>query len=68
MEKLQPKKYWLNCLKAKYKVHKTHLNNNNQIGVPLTILSAPAGTEVIVLEHGTNHFGEIEYTAKIAAT
>ncbi len=53
-------------LSAKYKVVKTKANNNNHIGVPLTILSARPGTEVLVLEHGTNHFGEIEYTAKIA--
>jgi UDP-N-acetylmuramoyl-tripeptide--D-alanyl-D-alanine ligase len=53
-------------LRAKYKVHKTFANNNNQIGVPLTIFSAPNNTEYLVLEHGTNHFGEIEYTAKIA--
>ncbi len=53
-------------LSAKYKVVKTSANNNNHIGVPLTILSAKAGTEMLVLEHGTNHFGEIEYTARIA--
>jgi len=53
-------------LSAKYKVHSTYSNNNNEIGVPLTILSAPKNTEVVVLEHGSNHFGEIEYTAKIA--
>ena len=53
-------------LSCKYKVHKTIANNNNQIGVPLTILTAPNDADFIVLEHGTNHFGEIEYTAKIA--
>ncbi|MBK7105822.1 MAG: UDP-N-acetylmuramoyl-tripeptide--D-alanyl-D-alanine ligase [Ignavibacteriae bacterium] len=53
-------------LSSKYKIHKTILNNNNNIGVPLTILSTPKNVDFIVLEHGTNHFGEIEYTAKIA--
>jgi UDP-N-acetylmuramoyl-tripeptide--D-alanyl-D-alanine ligase len=53
-------------LSNKYKVHKTFANNNNQIGVPLTILSAHKNTDFIVLEHGTNHFGEIEYTARVA--
>jgi len=53
-------------LSERYKVTKTESNNNNQIGVPLTILSANEKTELLVLEHGTNHFGEIEYTAKIA--
>lgn len=53
-------------LAEKYIVHSTHANNNNDIGVPLTLLSTPKNAEVVVLEHGTNHFGEIEYTAKIA--
>ena len=53
-------------LDEKYKVHKTVANNNNHIGVPLTILSAPDTTEVLVLEHGTNHFNETRFTADIA--
>ncbi len=53
-------------LSSRYKVHKTTANNNNQIGVPLTILSTPKNTDFLILEHGTNHFGEIEYTARIA--
>ena len=53
-------------LSQKFKVHKTYSNNNNQIGVPLTILSSPVDADIIVLEHGTNHFGEIEFTAKSA--
>ncbi len=50
----------------KYKVVKTTANNNNHIGVPLTIFSADEKCEVLILEHGTNHFGEIKYTADIA--
>lgn len=53
-------------LEEKFKVCKTLSNNNNQIGVPLTIFSTDSKCEVLVLEHGTNHFGEIAYTAKIA--
>jgi UDP-N-acetylmuramoyl-tripeptide--D-alanyl-D-alanine ligase len=53
-------------LAEKYKVVKTLSNNNNHLGVPLTIFSANDKTEVLVLELGTNHFGEIAYTAKIA--
>ncbi len=53
-------------LSEKYKVQKTEANNNNHIGVPKTIFSLKQNTEVLLLEHGTNHFGEIEYTAKIA--
>lgn len=53
-------------LSEKYNVHKTAANNNNHIGVPLTILSAPENAEVLVLEHGTNHFNETKFTADIA--
>ncbi|MFA3782808.1 UDP-N-acetylmuramoyl-tripeptide--D-alanyl-D-alanine ligase [Melioribacteraceae bacterium 4301-Me] len=53
-------------LAQKFKVVKTEANNNNHIGVPLTIFSADDKTEVLVLELGTNHFGEIPYTASIA--
>lgn len=53
-------------LSERFIVLKSLANNNNHIGVPLTILSAKASTEVLVLEHGTNHFNEIKYTAQIA--
>ncbi len=53
-------------LEEKYSVCRTIANNNNHIGVPLTILSAKKNDDILLLEHGTNHFGEIEYTAKIA--
>jgi len=52
-------------LSEKFKVNKTELNNNNHIGVPLTILSTTADHEVLIAEVGTNHFGEISYSAKI---
>lgn len=53
-------------LSDKYKVTKTEKNNNNNIGVPLTILSTKSDDDFIVLEVGTNHPGEVEYSAKIA--
>ncbi len=53
-------------LKSKYKVHATSGNFNNHIGVPLTILSAPRDTEVLLLEMGANHPGEIEALCEIA--
>ncbi len=52
-------------LSEKYNVNKTIANNNNHIGVPLTILSTTAYHNVLVAECGTNHFGEIAYTAEI---
>lgn len=52
-------------LSEKYKVNKTLANNNNHIGVPLTILSTSAFHDILVAECGTNHFGEIPYTTEI---
>jgi UDP-N-acetylmuramoyl-tripeptide--D-alanyl-D-alanine ligase len=53
-------------LSGKYRVNKTLGNNNNHIGVPLTLLSTTNKHDFLVLELGTNHFGEIKYTAEIA--
>jgi UDP-N-acetylmuramoyl-tripeptide--D-alanyl-D-alanine ligase len=53
-------------LSEKFNVVSTQANNNNHIGVPLTILSADEKCQVLVLEQGTNHFGEIPYSAKIS--
>ena len=46
-------------LSCRYRVHVTSGNFNNLIGMPLTILSAPADTEMLVLEMGMNATGEI---------
>jgi len=53
-------------LSEKYNVHKSAANDNNHIGVPKTIFECSDKHDAVVIEHGTNHFGEIEYTAKIA--
>ena len=46
-------------LSTRYRVHATSGNYNNLIGLPLTILSAPRDVQVMVLEMGMNHPGEI---------
>ena len=51
---------------ATYKTHATKDNQNNQIGLPLTILSAPKDTEILILEMGMNHSGEISRLSKCA--
>jgi len=53
-------------LAKKYRVHFTKGNFNNHIGVPLTILSAPPETEMLVVEMGANHQKEIETLSAIA--
>lgn len=42
-----------------YKVHKTPDNQNNEVGVPLTVLSSPSDAEVLLIECGMNHAGEL---------
>ncbi len=53
------------ALAANFRVHATVGNLNNQIGVPLTLLRAPADAEVLVIEMGTNEPGEIEILTRI---
>ena len=53
-------------LSQKFKVHATKGNFNNHIGVPLTLLSAPRDTELLVVEMGANHVGEIADLCAIA--
>jgi MurE/MurF fusion protein len=48
------------------RVHATRANDNNLIGVPLTLLATPAGAEVVVLEMGTNQMGEIGRLTHVA--
>jgi UDP-N-acetylmuramoyl-tripeptide--D-alanyl-D-alanine ligase len=53
-------------LAKKLKVHYTKGNLNNHIGVPLTILSAPPDTEMMIIEMGASHIGEIRSLCLIA--
>ena len=52
-------------LKEKYKVLKTEGNNNNHIGLPLTILRLK-DEEIMILEMGMNNLGEISLLTSIA--
>ena len=51
---------------SKYKVLCTNGNLNNHIGVPLTILELNDSYEVLILEMGMNHFGELHTLSNIA--
>lgn len=52
-------------LATRYAVHATRGNLNNLVGTPLTILAAPDDADVLVVEIGTNAFGEIARLAEI---
>lgn len=47
------------ALGTRYVTYATRANLNNLVGVPLTILEAPAGAEALVVEAGANLPGEI---------
>lgn len=47
------------ALRTRYRTHATPANQNNLIGVPLTVLEAPADTEALVIEAGASLPGEI---------
>jgi UDP-N-acetylmuramoyl-tripeptide--D-alanyl-D-alanine ligase len=49
------------------KVVATEKNNNNHLGVPLTLIEVSDETEIVVLELGSNHPGEIKVLCDIAA-
>lgn len=53
-------------LSRKYITFATKGNLNNHIGVPLSILSITAKTEIAVIEMGANHQKEIEFLCDIA--
>lgn len=50
---------------SRYRVHATHGNLNNLVGVPLTLLASPPGAEALVIEIGTNSPGEVERLGRI---
>ena len=52
-------------LSKKYKVLKSNKNQNNHIGLPLTLLNLDDTYDVIITELGMNHFKEISYLSKI---
>lgn len=52
-------------LSEKYKVLKSLKNQNNHIGLPLTLFNLDSTYDVIVVELGMNHFNEISYLSQI---
>ena len=54
-------------LSGRFQVHHTEGNFNNEIGLPMTIFNLSRDHEVMVLEMGMNHPGEISRLTKIAS-
>ena len=49
-----------------FKSHSNSASFNNEFGLPVTILDAPVGTEILVLEMGERFPGDLRYLCEIA--
>lgn len=55
-----------NVLSKFFKVHSSQKSFNNHIGLPITLANASEDCNVVVLEMGMNHKGEIEFLSNLA--
>lgn len=58
--KTSTKDYLYHILSQQYRVTKSEKNYNNKIGVSKTLLNIPQNTQILLLECGTNHPGEMK--------
>ena len=65
--KTSTKELLSHILSSKYKVLKTQNNENNLIGVPLTLFGLKHKHDIAVVEIGTNMFGEIKRLTQICS-
>lgn len=54
------------ALSTRFRVAATEGNRNNQLGLPLTLLNVSGRPEVVVLELGMNHAGELRQLCRVA--
>lgn len=64
--KTSTKEFIASVLSQRYRVCKTQKNFNNEIGLPMTVLSVQPEDEVAVLEMGISDFGEMTRLSEIA--
>lgn len=64
--KTSTREFVAEVLSQKYRVHRTHGNQNNLLGLPLEILSIEPDTEIAVLEMGISVFGEMRVLSAMA--
>ena len=64
--KTTTKEFTKTLLENHFITHASSGNFNNKIGLPLAMLSAPKNTEILILEMGMNHIGEISELSKCA--
>lgn len=54
------------ALSTTYRTHATPRNFNNELGLPITLLSAPADADALVLEMGARGIGHIRRLCQVA--
>lgn len=64
--KTTTKELMFRVLNKKYITHATEGNLNNHIGVPLTLLGITPQTQMVIIEMGANHVGEINKLCQMA--
>ncbi|NQT02109.1 MAG: UDP-N-acetylmuramoyl-tripeptide--D-alanyl-D-alanine ligase [Planctomycetes bacterium] len=55
------------ALSQRFRVHQSPKSFNNNIGLPLTLLTADPDCRIVIAELGSNHPGEIAHLTRIAA-
>jgi len=55
------------ALNQRFRVHQSPKSFNNNIGLPLTLLTAGLDCRIVIAELGSNHPGEIAHLTRIAA-
>lgn len=65
--KTSTKEMIASVVSQKYNVHKTLGNFNNEWGLPITIFEMNEEHEVVILEMGVNHFGEMRRLSSVAS-
>ena len=63
--KTTTKNFISTLLRRRERVHATRGNENNLLGVPLTIFSSPPDTELLINEAGMNQAGELSEISRI---
>jgi UDP-N-acetylmuramoyl-tripeptide--D-alanyl-D-alanine ligase len=53
-------------LSARFQTHASPASFNNEIGLPMTLLGAPEGTELVVAEMGARRAGDVALLCEIA--
>ncbi len=64
--KTTTKEMMASVLGEKFKIHKSALNHNNEIGLCETMLTMPEDTEVLIVEMGMRGLGEIKLLSDFA--